>query len=100
VNPYHYELDPPDRTGHRELRLDGGIVCWIQMDDNWDGAEAWLAKLLTMLRRYPVLEESNDWYETHHAKCEDICGAECVPSEDEVSIFQESNHEIKPWREE
>ena len=95
----HYEIDPPDRTGHRELRRDGGIICWIQMDDQWAGAEAWVQSLITILNSYTMLADSHEWYATHHAKCEDICGAECVPSEDEVRIFQESNHEIKPWRE-
>tara|TARA_R100001509_G_scaffold8217_1_gene4672 strand:- start:61 stop:357 length:297 start_codon:yes stop_codon:yes gene_type:complete len=94
-----YEIDPPDKSGHRELRGDGGIVCWIQMDDQWAGAEAWVQSLITILNSYTMLADSHEWYATHHAKCEDICGAECVPSEDEVRIFQESNHEIKPWRE-
>ena len=71
-----------------------------EMDDQWAGAEAWVQSLITMLNSYTMLADSHEWYATHHAKCEDICGAECVPSEDEVRIFQESNHEIKPWREE
>mgnify|MGYP003117274704 FL=1 len=45
-----YEIDQPDTTGHRELRLDGGIVCWIKMDDQWDGAEKRVEEFVRMLR--------------------------------------------------
>ena len=97
-----YVIDEPDKTGHRELRLQGGIVGWIQMDTHWEGSDRWIDELMHLLNFVAqggmnALKVTKGWAEAHHTKCEDICGAECVPSEDEVRIFQESNHEIRPW---
>lgn len=97
-----YEIDQPDTTGHRELKLNGGIIGWIKMDE-WPEAEKWVVELLEHLNfiaqgGMEALYETKAWAETHHRKCEDMCGAECVPSEDEVRRFQESNH--KTWEEE
>lgn len=101
MNELPYVIDEPDKQGDRELRLEGGIVGWIKMDE-WPGAQKWVEELLDHLNfiaqgGMESLYETKAWAEAHHTKCEDICGAECVPSEDEVKIFQESNHEIRPW---
>ena len=39
------------------------------------------------------LSEIQRWYDCHHAKCEDIHGAECVPSEEEVERY----HKTGDW---
>tara|TARA_R100000988_G_scaffold66286_2_gene33719 strand:- start:2014 stop:2322 length:309 start_codon:yes stop_codon:yes gene_type:complete len=102
MNELPYVIDEPDKQGDRELRLEGGIVGWIKMDE-WPGAQKWVEELLDHLNfiaqgGMESLYETKAWAETHHRKCEDICGAECVPSEDEVKRFQESNHQT--WEEE
>ena len=41
-------------------------------------------------------KEAKRWNDCHHAKCEDIHGAECVPSEDEVDRYAKTGQ----WQEE
>ena len=49
-----------------------------------------------MLAEVNRLREVERWAQAHHAKCEDGCGAACVPSEEEVERF----HETGDWEEE
>ena len=54
----------------------------------------WKTMLLDLIEENKMLRETKDWYDTHHRKCEDICGAECVPSEKEVEKFVKTDD----WR--
>ena len=64
------------------------------------GFEAANAKLIAaapdLLAEVNRLREVERWAQAHHAKCEDGCGAACVPSEEEVERF----HETGDWEEE
>lgn len=45
-----------------------------------------------MLAEVKRLREVQRWYDCHHTKCEDIHGAECVPSEVEVERYDKTGH--------
>jgi len=47
-------------------------------------------------KRIELAKEAKRWNDCHHAKCEDIHGAECVPSEDEVDRYAKTGQ----WQEE
>jgi len=104
-----FVMDEPDREGFRELReVDDegeGIVGWILIDEQMPNPkrEKYANLLLNALNNHERLmaaerlgKETSRWYAAHHAKCEDIHGAECVPSEEEVNQYDATNHET--WR--
>ena len=68
-----------------------GFVCGLSKEDAKLIADA--PDLLAEVKR---LRETKRWYDCHHTKCEDIHGAECVPSEEEVERF----HKTGDWEEE
>ncbi|MHA1662944.1 MAG: hypothetical protein ACTSWQ_02095 [Candidatus Thorarchaeota archaeon] len=54
------------------------------------------ARIIELEEELVDLRERRRWADTHHAKCEDCCGAMCVPSEEEVERFDKTGD----WEEE
>ena len=54
------------------------------------------ARIIELEEELVDLRERRRWADTHHNKCEDIHGAECVPSEEEVERFDKTGD----WEEE
>ena len=54
------------------------------------------ARIIELEEELVDLRERRRWADTHHIKCEDIHGAECVPSEEEVERFDKAGD----WEEE
>jgi hypothetical protein len=86
--------------------IDAGDTCVARIVNGKPEDARLIAAIPELLEELKRLQEVERWAQTHHAKCEEVHGAECVPSEAEVELYdrlgkweircEECDYQIEP----